>query len=220
MTRGSQSLKACLLGLALGVASLAVGAQTSPIAVAATSVDPRSALMADQALQTQQMDALEKACYARFFTTNCLLDVARQRRNMVADFERRTAALDAADRQLRAQEASQRVQEKQQEQSQRQQATNPGSAAQAQQDKQAEIDAKQQAHADKSAAALEPRPAKEPKAESGPNAAERAANRAAYDKKQTQIKQRLADRELERAKAAASAASAPRALPLPPASGP
>ena len=63
------------------------------------------------------------------------------------------------------------------------------------------------------------RAAKAPKAESGPSAAERAANRAAFDKKQALAKQRLADREVERAKAASHPASAPRALPLPSAVG-
>ena len=214
MTAGARRCKAWLMGVALGVASMAVCAQTPP---AASNEDPRGVLLADQAIQARDLDVQQQACYAQFFTTNCLLDVARQRRTMEADFKRKTAALDAADRQQRANEARQRVEDKQREQSQRQQALDPVAAEQAQQNKQADIDAKQQAHADKAAAALEPQPAKEPKAESGPGAAERAANRAAFDKKQALAKQRLADRDAQRAKAAASPASAPRALPLPPA---
>ena len=219
MTGGVRGLGACLLVLAQCAVSMAVCAQSAPIAAASTQEDPRLALLAEQANQAQQLDVLEKTCYAKFFTTNCLLDVARQRRSMVAEFQRKTTALDAADRQQRAQEARQRVQEKQQEQARRQQAIDPVAAEQAQQDKQAEIDAKQQAHADKAAAASQSAPARESKTGSGPSAAERAANQAAFDKKQAEIKQRLLEREAQRAKAAASAASAPRALPLPAAVG-
>ena len=217
MTPGLCRGKALLLGAALSVVAAVACAQVQSAPPSTPDEDPRGVLMAGQAAQTRQLDALEKACYARFFTTNCLLDVARQRRAMQADFQRKTAALDAADRQQRANEARQRGEDKQREQSQRQQALDPVAAEQAQQNKQADIDAKQQAHANKAAAAVEPQPAKEPKAESGPGAAERAANRAAFDKKQALAKQRLADRDAQRAKAAASPASAPLPLPLPPA---
>ena len=219
MTLGLDCGKAWMLGVVIATASMAASAQSPAVPAEAPIEDPRGALMAEQALQTQALDAQEKACYARFFTTNCLLDVARQRRSVVADFQRKTAALDAADRQKRAQEAQQRVQEKRQERAQRELTADPVAVEQAQRDKQAETGAKQQAHADKAAAALEPHPVKEQKAEYGPRAAERAANRAAFDKKQALAKQRLAERELERAKAAASVASAPRPLPLPPAVG-
>jgi len=219
MTLGLHRCMAWLLGAVIAALGMAAWAQTSAPVPAAAGEDPRGFLMADQTAQTRKLDALEQACYAKFFTTDCLLDVARQRRTSAADFQRKTTALDAADRQQRAQEALQRVQEKQQEQAQRQQAFDAVAAERAQQEKQADREAKQQAHAEKAAAALEPQPAKAPKAESGPSAAERAANRAAFDKKQALAKQRLADREAERAKAAAHPASAPRALPLPPAVG-
>lgn len=215
MRRGVHRCQAVLRATALLLFALAASAQAQP--APPPTEDPRSLLMAEQGVQTRQLDALEQACYAKFFTTNCLLDVARQRRAMQADFQRKTAALDAADRQQRAQEARQRVEDKQREQTQRQQVLDPAAAEQAQRDRQAEVDAKQQAHVDKAAGTREPLTAKEPKAESGPSAAERAANRAAFDKKQAQAQQRLADREAERAKAAASPASAPHALPLPPA---
>jgi len=66
-----------------------------------------------------------------------------------------------------------------------------------------------------------PKPPKPPKTPSGPSALERAANQAAFDKKQAQAQRRITERAQARAKAAASPASGPAALPplpLPPAS--
>ena len=106
-----------LAGAVLVLAAVAAGAQTeaapapAQVSQAAPADDARSALSAEREAKTQVLDAAERACYARFFTTNCLLDVARSRRAMQADLKRKEAALDAAERQQRAQDARLRLQE-------------------------------------------------------------------------------------------------------------
>ena len=209
----------------------------------------RSALSAERERQTLVFDAAERACYARFFTSDCLNDVARSRRAMLADIQRKEAALNAADRQQRGQDELQRLQEKQQAHEAQLQAIDAAAIEQAQREKQAARDAKLREHASKAApppsggstdapsggstdaasgaqapASQPASPSKPPKQQTGPSEQERAANQAAFEKKQAQAQRRLAEREQARAKAAASAAasapasavSAPRALPLPP----
>ena len=205
----------------------------------------RSALSAERERQTLVFDAAERACYARFFTSDCLNDVARSRRAMLADIQRKEAALNAADRQQRGQDELQRLQEKQQAHEAQLQAIDAAAIEQAQREKQAARDAKLREHASKAtpppsggpkdapsggptdaasgsqAPASQPAsPSKLPKQQTGPSEQERAANQAAFEKKQAQAQRRVAEREQARAKAAASApasaVSAPRALPLPP----
>ena len=225
----------------------------------------RSALSAERERQTLVFDAAERACYARFFTSDCLNDVARSRRAMLADIQRKEAALNAADRQQRGQDELQRLQEKQQAHEAQLQAIDAAAIEQAQREKQAARDAKLREHASKAApppsggsteapsgsstgapsggstgapsggatdaasggstdaasgsqapASQPASPSKPPKQQTGPSEQERAANQAAFEKKQAQAQRRVAEREQARAKAAASAVSAPRALPLPP----
>ena len=209
----------------------------------------RSALSAERERQTLVFDAAERACYARFFTSDCLNDVARSRRAMLADIQRKEAALNAADRQQRGQDELQRLQEKQQAHEAQLQAIDAAAIEQAQREKQAARDAKLREHASKAApppsggstdapsggstdaasgaqapASQPASPSKPPKQQTGLSEQERAANQAAFEKKQAQAQRRVAEREQARAKAAASAAasapasavSAPRALPLPP----
>lgn len=117
MTAGMRRSRVWQGCAALWFASTMLCAQTPP---AVTNEDPRSVLLAEQASQTRALDVQEQACYARFFATDCLHEVARKRRTMQTEFRRKTAALDAADRQQRAQEAQERVQAKQDDQRQRQ----------------------------------------------------------------------------------------------------
>lgn len=224
------------------LAAVAAGAQTESapapdqVSQAAPADDARSALSAERQAKTQVLDAAERACYARFFTTNCLLDVARSRRAMQADLKRKEAALDAAERQQRAQDARLRLQEKLQQQTDRLNEIDPVAVEQAQREKRTAQEDKQREHAAKAAAvpasaasaasapasAAKSAPApqasssKTPKADTGPSAEERAANQAAFDKKQAEAQRRIAEREAERAKAAASGVPPPPPLPLPP----
>ncbi len=226
----------CLAGALFTLGALAAAAQTEapagpdPMSQAAPADDARSALAAQRQAQTQVLDAAERACYARFFTTNCLLDVARSRRTMEHDIRRKEAALDAADRLQRAQDARLRLQEKWQQQTDRQNEIDPVAIEQTQRERRAEQEDKQREHAAKAAAAPSPasasasksapapqtKPAPSPKTDTGPSADERAANQAAFDKKQADAQRRIAEREAERAKAAASGVPMPPPLPLPP----
>ena len=212
-----------------------LGAHTALLAQTATESPEaqRSALSAERERQNLVFDAAERACYERFFTSDCLNDVARSRRAMLADIKRKEAALDAADRQQRGQDELQRLREKQEAHDAQLQAMDAEAIEKAQREKQAERDAKLRGHASKAiptpaggsndapigaqAPASQPAsPSKPHKQQTGPSEQERAANQAAFEKKQAQAQRRLAEREQSRAKAAASAASAPRALPLPP----
>ncbi len=190
----------------------------------------RSALRAERERQTLGFDAAERACFERFFTSNCLGEVARSRRAMLADIKRQEAALDAADRQQRAQEELQQLKEKQQAHEAQLLAIDPAAIEKAQREKQTERDDKLREHAAKAApapsggpsgaasdapASPQPSPARAPKLQTGPSDQERAANQAAFEKKQAQAQRRVTEREQARAKAAASAASAPRSLPVP-----
>lgn len=193
--------------------------------------DPRAVLRGEREVQTLRLDQAERDCYGQFFTSNCLRDVARNRRTMLADIKRKEAALEASYRLQRAQDADRRLQEKLREQAQRQSEIDPQAIDAAQREKQSAQEAKQQEHAARANAAVDPAtsaisaphgavkslplpsPAKPAKVGAGPSAAERTANQAAFDKKQAEAQRRMA----ERAKGAASAASAARPLPLPPA---
>jgi hypothetical protein len=229
------ALTRALAGAMLAFAALDAFAQIETLAepdevsVATPADKARNALSAERAAQTQALDAAERACYARFFTTNCLLGVARNRRAMQADIKRKEAALDAADRQQRAQDARLRLQDKLEQQADRLNEIDPVALEQAQREKRAELEGKQREHAAKAAMASasaasaatggttpQANPPKMPKVATGPSAEERAANQVAFDKKQAEAQRRLTERELERAKAAASGASAPPLLPLPP----
>ncbi len=244
MSGALSALPRALGGTVLALAVFATAAQTeapTPTAAASPAVavptqDARSALIAEREAQTKLLDAAERACYARFFTTNCLLDVARSRRALQADLKRKEAALDTADRQQRAQDARLRLEEKLKQQANHRSEIDPVAIEQAQREKRAAQEDKQRDHAAKAAAvpasaasaasapasaakaAPEPQanPAKAPKADTGPSAQERAANQAAFDKKQGEAQRRITERAAARAKAAASGASAPATLPLPP----
>ena len=206
-----------LLALLMG-AHATLQAQTDLVPPVETGTDARSALRAERQQQSQVLDTQERACYQRFFTTACLDEVARARRAMLADIKHKEAALDAADRHQRAQDELQRQNEKQQAHEAQLQAMDPADVERAQHEKQTERDAKLRDHA----AQAIPAPvaqaasqAKAPKLPSGPSAPQRAANQAAFDKKQMEAKRRLAEREQARADSASPAASAPRSLPLP-----
>jgi Skp family chaperone for outer membrane proteins len=222
---------------ALAATGAAAQGDAPPVGASAPAQDQdvRSALNAERAAQTQVLDAAERACYARFFTTNCLLDVARSRRAMQADIKQKEAALNAAERQQRAQEARLRVQEKQQQHSDPLDGIDPLAAEQAQGERRAAQETKQGEHAARGEAGklIDPAPATVPlqasqaeavlpanppkaaKTQVGPSAQERAANQAAFDKKQAEAQRRIREREAERAKAAASGALPPPSLPLP-----
>jgi len=209
----------CALGIAL--------AQEEILQAAAD--DPRAVLRAAREAQSLRLDQAERACYGQFFTSNCLRDVARNRRTMLADIQRKEAALDAADRLQRAQDADRRLQEKLRGEAQRQSDIDLQAIGQSQREKQSAHEAKQQEYAARANATVDAlqraasaphseekslpvrSPVKGPKVDAGPSAAERSANQAAFDKKQAEAQRRMA----ERAKGAASAASAARPLPLP-----
>jgi len=103
----------------------APSASPSPLAAQVPATDARGELHAEREAQTQRLDAAERACYLRFFTTQCLIDVARSRRAMQAESRHKEAALDVAERQQRAQEARRRLQEKFEDQTQRQNSSDP-----------------------------------------------------------------------------------------------
>ena len=195
------------------------------------SVDPRDALSVERDAESLRLDGAERACYSRFFTSNCLRDVARSRRTMLSEIRHKEAALDAADRQQRAQDAERRMQEKLQAQADRQTQIDSQAIEESQRQKQTDLEAKQQEHATKSATpagltasapsyasstsksnpAPLPNAGKVPKTEPGPSPEGRAANRAVFEKKQADAAKRMA----ERAQSAASAASGPISLPFP-----
>jgi len=192
----------------------------------------RGALTLERERQALIFDAAERACYARFFTSDCLIEVARSRRAMLSDIKRKEASLDAAGRQQRAREERQQLLQKQQDSEAQMQALDPAVIERSQRERQSARDDKWRDHASKAApvsasaasdaASDAPAlsgaatPAKGPKLPSGPTEQERAANQAAYDKKQADVQRRVAAREQARAKAVQSAASVPRPLPLPP----
>lgn len=196
--------------------------QTSPVPPTDAGADARSALRAERQQQSKALDAQEQACYQRFFTNTCIDEVARTRRAMLADLRRKEAALDAADRQQRAQEQIQRKKEKLQAHEAQLQSLDATEVDRAEREKQTERDAKLRNHAARAASASAT-PVSKGKASilpSGPSAQERAANQAAFDKKQAESKRRLAERARAAAAAAsatasAASASAPRSLPLP-----
>jgi len=236
-TLGSGGARIFIGWVCLGAVGLAL-AQEQPVAVSPVSdSDPRAVLSAEREAQSLRLDQTERDCYARFLTSSCLREVARSRRAMQADIKRKEAALDAADRQQRAQDAQRRLQEKMQEQTQRQNDIDPRAIEESQRQKQSDQETKQREHAAKSASVPAPAasgvsapssapkppsvplpspvklpsPPKAPKADPGPSAPERAANQAVFEKRQAEAQRRLADR----AQGAASAASAARSLPLP-----
>lgn len=197
-----------------------------------SSQERRSALRAERERQMMDFDAAERACFERFFTSKCLGEVARSRRAMLADIKRQEAALDAADRQQRAKDELQQLKEKQQAHDAQLQVIDPAAIEDAQRDKKTQREDKLREHAAKAApardgapsgaaggaqapASPEPSPAGAPKLQTGPSDQARAANQAAFEKKQAEAQRRMTEREQARAKAAASAASAPRSLPVP-----
>ncbi|MBX9817070.1 MAG: hypothetical protein K2X79_03520 [Burkholderiaceae bacterium] len=146
--------------------------------------------------------AQEQTCYARFAVQSCLDRVAAQRRVLERDLKGREAALNAAQRQQRAQEQLQRSAEKVRDRETPAPAS-PDNAAQRQQAQ----DEKQEAHRrlqQPSAPASKPLPA-------APSAAEQAALRDAHA-----AKQRAAlERRIARDKRLRDSKETRPALPLP-----
>jgi hypothetical protein len=159
--------------------------------------------------QASDLDAEEAACYQRFAVSGCLNDVRSKRRALQASLRRQEAAAHEREFAARAAEQRARSQQKVEERQHTDQERLRGNAAseqaqrlQAQQDKQASHLAQSQ-QAPASAAAT-------PQA-TGPTAAEQAANRANFARKQADAEHR----KEAIAKRAADKASVPLPLPLP-----
>jgi hypothetical protein len=155
--------------------------------------EQRNAIGAQRKEQAAVLDLAERACYERFATSTCLIDVARQRRAMLTTLQRREAALDTADRQWRAREQRKSLQARQDEAAAREQALDPQAIESTQQeklDRQAEKVREHAAHADTA-----PAPAPKSHADQGLTPEQRAANQAAFDRKQAEAARRLADRQ-------------------------
>ena len=158
-----------------------------------TAQDQRNAIGAQRKEQGAVLDLAERACYERFATSSCLTDIARQRRAMLAALQRQEAALDTADRQLRAREQRKSLQARQDEAAAREQALDPQAIERAQQerlDQQAEKVRQHAAQADTA-----PAPAPKSHADQGLTPEQRAANQSAFDRKQAEAARRLAERQ-------------------------
>lgn len=201
--------RAHLLGLCLAVSS-SLWAQDAPLAAVDGAAFEQ--IEDSRARANAALDAQEAACYRRFAVSGCLKEVQTSRRAMLATFRLREAELHEREFAQRGVQQRARVQQKAQEQQQRQAELRDAGAGtgaeashaeklQAQTDKQTEHAAKaRQSVASSPVAAALP---------AGPTAAEQAANRENYARKQ-------ADAELKRqqiAKRLAGKVAAP--LPLP-----
>ena len=155
--------------------------------------EERNAIGAQRKEQAAILGLAERACYERFATSSCLIDVARQRRAMLAKLQRQEAALDMADRQLRAQEQRKSLQTRQDDAAAREQALDPQAIESTQQeklDRQAEKVREHAAQADTA-----PAPAPKSHADQGLTPEQRAANQAAFDRKQAEAARRLSERQ-------------------------
>ncbi len=170
-------------------------AQDAPLAQYQDIVAERTRADADFAEQ-------EQACYARFAVQSCLDSVAAKRRVLERDLKGREAALNAVQRQQRAQEQLQRSAEKARDR-EAPALASPDNAAQRQQAQ----DEKQEAHRrlqQPSAPASKPLPA-------APAAAEQAALRDAHAAKQRAAQ----ERRIARDKRLRDSKGTKPALPLP-----
>ncbi|MEI7514630.1 MAG: hypothetical protein WCK81_04515 [Betaproteobacteria bacterium] len=172
------------------VVYLAAGAQE----LGDSAHDQRNAIGAQRKQQTAVYDLAERACYERFATSSCLIDVARQRRAMLADLQRQEALLDTADRQLRAQEQRKSLQARQDEAIAREQALDPLDIERSEQEKRDQQAEKVRQHAAQ-AQALPGAAAPAVRADQGLTPEQRAANQAAFDRKQAEAARRLAQRK-------------------------
>ena len=189
-------------GLILWVSSMALGVVNAEsvlpqsAASSAQASDASEAPLSDIALEQRgidarraremaRLDAADAACYQRFAVNDCLAQVQAQRRAELAELRRRQTVLDAATRLQRSQHALQERERKLAQQASDEAALAEG-AAQAQveaQERSAMQKNKVAAHrAIASSASVRPLVS----APAGLTDAERALNRAAYEKRQAE----------------------------------
>lgn len=81
--------------------------------------DVRAQLEARRDADAAEFDRQEQACASKFAVTDCINQVKARRRAVMADYRKQETALNDADRQRRAQEELQRLEQKKQEQAER-----------------------------------------------------------------------------------------------------
>ena len=160
--------------------------------------------------ESATLDAQEKACQSRFAVTDCVNEVSKRRRAMVAELKRQEAALHDIERHQRGAEEIQRTQDKASERqaadAQKAASTDPG----AQEKRVTEQQEKVQNHIRPAAPPEATRHPKTVPAKTDPRELE--ARRSAYRRKVDDANRRKAERE----KQLKDGAPAKPALPLPP----
>ena len=105
-------MKKTITSLLLSAFSWAAASQTGDEQVLAAVTAERTRVFTERASQVASFDALEAACYKKFFVNNCLNELAPQRRDTMKDLKNREVVLDEQERQVKAAEQIRKTEEK------------------------------------------------------------------------------------------------------------
>ena len=105
-------MKKTIISLLLSAFSWAAASQTGDEQVLAAVTAERTRVFTERASQVASFDALEAACYKKFFVNNCLNELASQRRDIMKDLKNREVVLDERERQVKAAEQIRKTEEK------------------------------------------------------------------------------------------------------------
>lgn len=98
--------------LLISTLGLAAASQTGDELVFTAITAERTRVLAERVAKEARFDALEAACYKKFFVNNCLNELAPQRREIMKDLKNREVALDEQERKLKAAEQLRKIEEK------------------------------------------------------------------------------------------------------------
>ena len=105
-------MKKRLTFLLISTFSLAAVSQNGDEQVFAAIAAERTRVLAEKMVVETRFDALEAACYKKFFVNNCLNDLAPQRREVMKDLKGRELVLNEQERKLKAVEQLRKTEEK------------------------------------------------------------------------------------------------------------
>ena len=105
-------MKKRIISLLISTFSVAAVSQTGDEQVFAAITAERTRVLAERIVLDASFDALETACYKKFFVNNCLNDLAPQRRELMKDLKGRELVLDEQERKLKAAEQLRKIEEK------------------------------------------------------------------------------------------------------------
>lgn len=105
-------MKKYILALLISTMGLVAAGETADELVLTAINADRTRVLAERMAQESRFDALEAACYKRFFLNSCLNELAPQRRDIMKDLKNRDVALDERERQIKAAEQIRKTGEK------------------------------------------------------------------------------------------------------------